>query len=277
MMDIQEIAVDEIKLGKRFRDITPDNVNSLCQSIIDQGLQNPILIRPARLPYKKDLTVWGKEQENGFILVSGAHRLTAIKQLGWETVSAIIVDPETPLNAQLMEIDENLFRRELTALERAICLYERKIIYEEKYPNSKGGVAGGKARQGNAKPPIGFAKMTSKEIGLGISAIKDSVKICKDLSPDSIKRIQNTWLADKQTELLNLCRHNHETQAEFLDLMLRDKDPIKTVFQCQQHKAGKPIFTDKKAKARHKLQLAWDNAPEDVKADFLNDISLGQT
>ena len=73
-------------------------------------------------------------------LVAGAHRLAAAQRLGWVTISALVhAEGDTPDAARLREIDENLVRRELSALDRALHLAERKKVYERLYPEARHG------------------------------------------------------------------------------------------------------------------------------------------
>lgn len=62
-------------------------------------------------------------------LVFGAHRFRAAEIAGWSEIRAIVTDA-TDAELRLREIDENLIRHELTALDRARFLLERKRIYE---------------------------------------------------------------------------------------------------------------------------------------------------
>ncbi len=69
-------------------------------------------------------------------IVAGLHRLAAVKLLGWKAIEATLVVLEG-LRAELAEIDENLIRNELTALERADTLLHRKKLYEAKQPGDE--------------------------------------------------------------------------------------------------------------------------------------------
>ena len=64
--------------------------------------------------------------------------------LGWDRIDARIISVDSLL-AELAEIDENLIRKELHYIDRGNQLLRRKEIYEELYPETRAGVAGGKA------------------------------------------------------------------------------------------------------------------------------------
>ncbi len=75
MEDIR-IRIEEIYIpAKRRRDVDPQKVDALAESILEKGLETPISVRHD-----------GKR----YILVSGLHRLEACRALGEETILAIL-------------------------------------------------------------------------------------------------------------------------------------------------------------------------------------------
>lgn len=63
---------------------------------------------------------------SGYQIVAGHHRVAACRALGWTEVDAIVVTAASHLNAELLEIDENLCRSELTASQRAQAIKRRR-------------------------------------------------------------------------------------------------------------------------------------------------------
>ncbi|MCD9550803.1 hypothetical protein GLP21_19495 [Photobacterium carnosum] len=95
MLDISDILIP-----KRLRAVDEVKVKQLAESIRYVGLVNPIIVTRGRL-------------------IAGAHRLEAYKLLGWNKI------PTRPLGdinekdkIKLIEIDENLFRNELSPSEK---------------------------------------------------------------------------------------------------------------------------------------------------------------
>ena len=72
VIPIEEIYVPAARRGP----VDADKVNALAESIAENGLQSPILVRPDKARY---------------VLVSGLHRLEACKALGETTVKVNIV------------------------------------------------------------------------------------------------------------------------------------------------------------------------------------------
>lgn len=94
------IPADRIRKG-----INETAVSGLMESISKIGLRTPI-------------TVTVSDEDGSATLVAGAHRLEAVKRLGWPEIPAICVQGWSEDEARMWEISENLSRAELTALER---------------------------------------------------------------------------------------------------------------------------------------------------------------
>lgn len=104
-------TVASIRVGHRFRHDLGD-LTDLCDSITKLGLLQPITITP-----------------DG-ILVCGARRLAAVKQLGWERVKVWITSTvSTRLSEVLAEQHENTVRKALTPTEAAALYTELKALY----------------------------------------------------------------------------------------------------------------------------------------------------
>ena len=76
-MDDVSIRIDEIYLpAKRRAEIDPARVEALAESILEEGLKVPISVRKGKGRY---------------VLVAGLQRLEAMKALGEESITAIVV------------------------------------------------------------------------------------------------------------------------------------------------------------------------------------------
>ena len=116
--ELRDVRVQEIQILRQWR--VPGNIDWLTESIKQHGLLHPISLTTE------------------FHLVAGWHRLEAFRRLGRVTIPAFILRQES-LASNMLSIDENLVRKELTALERADLLYERKRIYEILHPDTRRG------------------------------------------------------------------------------------------------------------------------------------------
>lgn len=115
----------------RMREVDRDQVKALADSIKEVGLLNPITVYPRKI-------VYSGQTVDGYGLVAGAHRLEAIKSLGWQEVPAIVVDLDEN-DRTIAECDENLCGSKLTAAEKAMFTAKRKEAYLAKYPETRNG------------------------------------------------------------------------------------------------------------------------------------------
>ena len=97
-----EITLDRITIPAGRRAVDADAVERLKQSIADFGLQHSITVA---------------KRDDAFVLVAGAHRVAAYRELGMERISANVIEL-TSLQARLLELDENLARNNFTPAER---------------------------------------------------------------------------------------------------------------------------------------------------------------
>lgn len=125
MIAAKAIKTSDIHTSEgRLRVVKPDYVNLFAMSLVDDRVLPAIKVR--RTP----------NGDGKFTLISGAHRLEAYKLAGieelmlGEQVQIIKVDKD---QAREQEIEENLFRNELTALERIDTIYEYRRMFEIKF------------------------------------------------------------------------------------------------------------------------------------------------
>lgn len=110
----QSIPIDDIfVLGER-RAVDDEAVGALVSSIQMLGLQTPITVRiQADVPDPDT----GEVLDSAYRLVAGRHRLEACRLLGWRDIPAIVRDCDE-IDAELIEIVENLHRLDLTKAQR---------------------------------------------------------------------------------------------------------------------------------------------------------------
>jgi hypothetical protein len=151
----------------------------------------------------------------GYWLVAGHHRFEAAKKLKWQTIDCIILEDGIEADrTELIEIDENLMRAELTPAEHAHHIARRKEIYERLHPETKHGGAPGKAGGGKqAKDPElrSFVVNTSRKTGKSRSTIAKAatrgkkVKVLADIVGTSL---------DKGTEIDALAKLREDEQRK---------------------------------------------------------------
>ena len=211
-MNGQTVPVSLVDDGSRRRALSRPAVKALAESISEIGLLQPITVRAEGDAYR---------------LIAGRHRLEATRQLGWSEIPATVVTFDD-VDRMLAEIDENLIRNDLSDLERSEHLAERKRLYLLKHPETKQGVAGGKARQGSASEMISFADDAAQKIGVTRRAVQQDVQIAESIPEDIRDAIRETPLATSKTDLLAMARLPEAAQREIVSTVdIQDKAAVR--------------------------------------------------
>lgn len=120
-------------------------------------------------------------------------------------------------------------KEQLVVLERAELLADGKPLYEADFPETKAGLAGGKAGgQGRCKAAKTISSPCYSEfiagyLGLSESSIKLLLRVALGISQSAKDSIRSTEIADNLTELLLLARMEPETQTETVELIQSGK------------------------------------------------------
>lgn len=191
-----KINIDEIYIGTNRRPIKEEKVKQLRESIKTNGLLNPITI------------------DSQGHLIAGLHRLTACKQLGFKAIECNIFDYQNDEQTRLAEIDENLIRNELEALERAELWLERDKLLARMGLKAQPGdnqytQAGGEMISLPVKTNLDFAQ----EIGYSKRTLQHGKQIAKDIVPEVKEIIKGTAIANSPTKLLQVARVGNQERS----------------------------------------------------------------
>jgi ParB family chromosome partitioning protein len=122
-----------------------------------------------------------------WLLVSGAHRLAAARQLGWSTIQAIETPNRVPDRRQ-RQVSENLHRRDLTPLERSAFVAEQYELLRERDGAEKLSAQAVAAKARWARDPDGDAAEDARLILGRAYGWADEVAEASGWSKGSIKR-----------------------------------------------------------------------------------------
>ena len=126
-MKHQRVNLLALLASDQPRPLITEAVDRLAASIKEVGLIQPVTVRPR-------VVSAGGLSEPGFQIIAGHHRVAACRALGWTEIDAIVIDSAESLTDELIEIDENLCRAELTAFQRSSYTKRRKVIWEALHP-----------------------------------------------------------------------------------------------------------------------------------------------
>lgn len=166
-METRSLPVADIQIGERHRTLSGDVVHRLAASMKDIGLRQPISVRIV-----DEMMLDGYLTAGVPVLVAGAHRLAAAKELGWPHIDCVEVEDDA-ITAELWEIAENLHRLDLTKdqrdehIRRYAELLEAKAAAERK-PQQIAAVSENKGGRGNK----GVPRQIAEETGLSVDTVR---------------------------------------------------------------------------------------------------------
>ena len=193
------IQISEIKVNPGRREADPEGVQDLVDSISKVGLINPITV------------------DREHTLIAGLHRLEAVKLLGWTEIECTVSSLDGLL-AELAEVDENVVRKDLSAVEFSDLLLRRKEIYETLHPETKRGgdrksekIKGAKCAFDSVPP---FIDDTAAKLGVHRATVKRQIQTAKNLTPEAKDIIRDTGTKITKKEALKLSRLSPEQQRD---------------------------------------------------------------
>lgn len=196
-MERRWVDLDAIHIGARLREPDMSRVSEIAKSISGIGLLNPPAVR-----FVEKMTIDGEEEYNVPILIVGHHRILALKKLGKEAVECDVYNVD-PLRAELMEIDENLARAELSPAEEALHIKRRKEVWEEingpAKANSAKAANAAMGRKTDVNANSAFTSATAKSSGKSLRAVQVAAQRGGVLGTD-LHKIAGTSL-DKGVEM----------------------------------------------------------------------------
>lgn len=182
------VRLDMIETQDGARPLVEPAIAALAESIERLGLLQPVIVQETKI-------LRGGIFVGGYRLIAGRHRVEACRRLGWQTIDAIELGDEVGyLEKELIEIDENLCRAELTPAQRASAIKRRKQIWEALHPEG-----GNTVPTLGGKQQVGFAADTCAAAGLTKRAVNEHLSRAEALG-DDLAKVAGTSL-DKGVEL----------------------------------------------------------------------------
>lgn len=207
----------DITVLKRTRQIDENWAQALAAEFAERDMHNPVKILKV---------------DDKHFLCQGGHRHRAHQIMGRTEIHAKVYEPTTayPMKElELHEIDENLLRRELSALDRAAAISKRKTLMQELYGETRGGDRKSEKSKRQTLPFWSLSEELASKIGLSERTIRADVELYQKLSPKTRERVALTWLADNRAQLVQLSKVDHELQKAALDLLLAKEPKVTNV------------------------------------------------
>jgi ParB family chromosome partitioning protein len=201
---IFEIPLDLIDAVDRIRPVDPAKAATIAKSIDDARQISPIEVRA---------TEGGR-----YRLVAGAHRMAACQLLERQTIEAVLFQGSLE-EARLREVDENLYRADLTASERKFFGAERLRFYT---------YTGGELRRGrDARKSANLAdlenprfyKDVEEKFGIAERTARRLLRRSRNIAPALWEKIQQENLGDKGNLLDKVAELEADAPGALLETM----------------------------------------------------------
>jgi ParB family chromosome partitioning protein len=193
--EVCRVAIDEISTDGRRRMLNQEKVDGLAESMQEIGVKTPITVRK----------VSGKWR-----LVVGLHRLHAAKKLGHTHIDCYVLEGDET-DARLWELAENLFRADLTVLERAEYLKEWVRLINEK--KSKGGQV---AQPGGRQPKDKGVSDAARQLNITREEVRRAEKIA-NISDEAKDEARRAGLDNNQSALIAIADEAPNNQVAKAD------------------------------------------------------------
>ena len=178
----------------------------------------------------RDVTALAETMRNGLIhrisllpdgtLIAGRHRLAAAELLGWQTIPATILEL-TDLQAELIEIDENLYRTELTVLEQSQHYCHRDDILRVMGTRANASPGTNQYTEVSAPgaPTITTAAMAS-QMNMSKRAAQERMQIGRNIVQEVQELIGELPVANSTKQLLLLARQSAGVQRTVAAMLI---------------------------------------------------------
>ena len=261
MADFIRATIADIHIGERLRPIDPAYVEAIASSMSERGQISPIMIR--KTPAKNN-------GATPYTLVAGGYRTTAAKLLDWTEIDAIIVSADA-LEAQMLEISENLFRNELNSLDRAIFVMKYRELFEEKH----GKIKPGGDQRANCNdcslvfaPGRELAKEVQERLGFGERTYFNVTRIGQNLHPALRQAVRGTSAENDQSTLLKFAKLSADDQLK-VAAALKESSDVKAVKSWLK---GPTVAVDEQAEIFAKMTALWNKADSATQRRFLDHV-----
>lgn len=220
MAELIRLKLTDLYRGDRLRPVDMGIATAIAASFEEGGQLSPITVR--RTPAKN-------KGATPYSLIIGGHRCAAADIVGWEELDALVVQADGA-EAQMMEIAENLYRNELSALDRAIFVLKYRELWEDQH--GKINPNGGRPEKQGTECPVIFArgrdlsKQVQERLGFGETTYKKVTRIGQNLHPTLRAAIRGTEAETDQSKLLKLAKLSADDQLR-VAASLKEKPDLK--------------------------------------------------
>ena len=192
-LQVTEVEVSKIKTRLRLRTPKDEKIEELAESIKLCGLINAVTI------------------DSEYYLLAGFHRWSAYKLLGYKTIPAVIKDT-SKLRGELIEVEENLSRVELDAIEVAEHIDRREQILSDLGIRMKNG--GNQYSSGMVTTPE-----LAKQLGMSGRTYRMKREVI-NLNPEVRDLMKGTEFAKNLRDMVKLSQQSDDLQLRIANHLI---------------------------------------------------------
>lgn len=249
--ELKHIPVELLKRGKYQprRDMDPEALEELAESIRQQGIMQPIIVRPV--------------ENNAYEIIAGERRWRAAQLANLDRVPTIIRD--VPDDAAVaMSLIENIQRENLNSMEEAMALQRLQDEFE--------------LTQGEVAEAVGKSRSTVTNL-LRLIHLTEEVKLMLEhgdlemghgramlsLIPEQqvlvARQVESKGLSVRQTEALVRKLQNEKSTIETMVIATPDAD-VERLQEDLAEKIGAVVKIDHSVKGKGKLVIKYNSLDE---------------
>lgn len=247
---LKHIPVEFLQRGKYQprRDMSPDALEELSQSIKSQGVMQPIVVRPIG--------------DSKYEIIAGERRWRATQLAGLDTIPAVIRDVPDE-TAIAMALIENIQREDLNPIEEAMAL--KRLQEEFELTQQEVAEAVGKSRTAvtNLLRLINLTdevKTLLEHGDLEMGHARCLLTLDDELQKNVARTVVAKNLSVRQTEALARAAQE-SAKAEVSNTDKIDSD-LKNLEEGLAEHVGVPVLVQHTAKGKGKLVLKYNNLDE---------------
>lgn len=259
--DLSDIPVDLIRRGKYQprRDMHPEALEELANSIKAQGVMQPIVVRPIG---RASDGMGGEEVL--YEIIAGERRWRATQQAGLDSIPAIVRD--VPDEAAIaMALIENIQREDLNAMEEAMALQRLKEEFDLTHQEVADAVGKSRVTVTNLLRLTTLQADVQKMLEQGnieMGHARAILSLPEVEQRAAAKEVAGKALSVRQTEayVRRLLQQKENTQGNHAPVRV-DPD-VRHLQQSLTEKIGVPVTLQHNAKGKGKLILSYNNLDE---------------
>jgi ParB/RepB/Spo0J family partition protein len=255
----RDIKIEDLIIKDRFRKPTDEDVEVLVESLEEHGQPRAITVR--KHPDKPEK----------YRVIAGATLVKAAQRLGWPSVRADVLRC-SDVEARRWEIDENLNRHRLSAMEEADHIAERMRTFANE--DGESGQKDGKPKQGRPVGAIskaaGKLRLKGKTQKARRKEIERKLKIAS-IAPKAKAAAKEAGLHDNRAALLEIADEDttEEQLAKVQELAwgktsskAKGRNPWRRIRKTKKTKqsASKASLSPKDKEGVAKLVKLWNEA-----------------